>query len=125
MKTAIPVMYRDGDNYKIHGCLVADGAITDSDREKLKASLHNGELYLPLQLGLDYYGTDWSSYDPDDCDHPWHEMGVDEIDVAEESKLRLPGRHVEHVGSVDAFVRRVAAASSVGWDSKRYSPDAS
>ena len=125
MKTAIPVMYRDGDNYKIHGCLVADGAITDSDREKLKASLHNGDLYLPLQLGLDYYGTDWSSYDPDDCDHPWHEMGVDEIEVAEDGKLRLPSQHVEHVGAVDTFVRRVAAASSVGWDSKRYCPDAS
>jgi hypothetical protein len=125
MKTAIPVLYRDRDNYKIHGCLVAYGAITDSDREKLKASLHNEERYLPLQLGLDYYGTDWSSYDPDDCDHPWHEMGVGDIEVAEDGKLRLPGQHVEHVGAVDAFARRVAAASSVGWDSKRYCPDAS
>ena len=123
-QTVIPVMYRDGDNYKIHGTIVAEGSITNAERESLREALDSGEYYLPLQLGLEYYGTDWSSYDPDDSDHPWHEMGVDEITVEDDGDLRAGTNHVEHVGPVSAFVRKVAAANSVGWDAKRYAPDA-
>ena len=124
--TLIPVMYRDANNYKIHGTLVADGAITPTEIETLKKSLSDGEYYLPLQLGLDYYGTDWSSYDPDDSDHPWHEMLLDDIEVEDsDDDFEFFDRHVERVGAVDVFVRKIAAASSVGWDTKRYSPDAS
>lgn len=124
VQTVIPVMHRDASNYKIHGNIVAIGAITDTDRERLRKSLNSGTYYLPLQLGLDFFGTDWASYGTYDDDHPWHEMLVDEITVAEDGDDSWFGTdHVEHVGPIGAFVNKVAAAASVGWDAKRYSPD--
>ena len=125
-QTVIPVMYRDSSNWKTHGRLVALGVITPGEIEKLRGALDRGEHYLPLQLGLDYYGTDWSGYDPDDLDHPWHEMLLDEITIAEEGDDRWFGTdHVEHVGPVSEFITRIVAASSAGWDENRYAPDAS
>lgn len=121
-QTVIPVMHRDASNYKIHGVLVALGAITAAQIETLKASLDGGEYYLPLQLDLDFYGTDWGSYGDD---HPWHEMAVDEITVLDDGDDSwFGGNHVEHVGPIDTFVRRVEAAAAAGWDPQRYAPDA-
>lgn len=125
-QTAFPVMYRDGANYKTYGTLVGDGEISAAELETLRKSLCGGDQYLPLQLGLDYYGTDWSGYDPEDYDHPWHEMFVDEITVEDGGDdLRFNTPHVEHVGPVSEFITRIAAASSAGWDENRYAPAAS
>jgi hypothetical protein len=53
-------------------------------------------------------------------------MFVDEITVeADGDDLRHNTPHVEHVGPVSTFVRKIAAASSVGWDENRYAPAAS
>jgi len=126
-QTVFPVVYRDGANYKTYGTLVAEGAMTDAEHDLLKKSLDAGEMYLPLQLGLEYYGTDWSGYNPDDYDHPWHEMLVDEITIEDPERdfnwFNTP--HVEYLGPVSEFVRAVAAAAAAGWDESRYAPDAS
>lgn len=124
--TVIPVMHRDASNYKIHGVLVATGAITDAEVEVLKRSLDSGTYYLPLQVGLDFFGTDWPSYGSYDDDHPWHEMLVEEITIAEDGDDSwFGGEHVEHVGPISDFVKRMATAAAAGWDEKRYAPDAS
>lgn len=121
--TVIPVMHRDASNYKIHGVLVATGAITDAEAEELERSLDSGTYYLPLQLGLDFFGTDWASYGSYDDDHPWHEMLVAEITVTEDGDDSwFSGAHVEHVGPISDFVRRVSAAAAAGWDENRYAP---
>lgn len=125
-QTVIPVMHRDSSNYKIHGVLVAIGAITDDEIATLTAALDSGTYYLPLQLGLDFFGTDWASYGSYGDDHPWQEMLVEQITIAEDGDDSwFGGEHVEHVGPVSEFVRSVAAAAAAGWDAKRYAPDAS
>lgn len=123
--SVIPVMHRDSSNYKIHGVLVATGAITPAETEELRRSLDSATYYLPLQVGLDFFGTDWPSYGSCDDDHPWHEMLVDRITVTDDGDDSwFGGEHVEHVGPVSEFVRRIAAAAAAGWDEKRYTPTA-
>jgi len=123
--TVIPVLYRDLGNFKVHGTLIADGAMTDAEWTTLRDSLDSGEYYLPLQLDLDFYGTDWGSYGDYGDDHPWHEMAVEEITVLDDGDDSwFGGNHVEHVGPIDTFVRRVEAAAAAGWDPQRYAPDA-
>lgn len=74
MNTRFCYMYRDADNYKQHGEVVFAGDATDADIALIASKLHDGECFLPADVGLSplqgryHTGIDLS------VDHVWHEV---------------------------------------------------
>lgn len=119
LATVIPVQYRDGANYKIRAAIVLDGAITGSQIEAVRASLFEGEFYVPGQLGMEHLGTGaWPSF-PCEDDHGWHEMDLAGIEVvaADPGDEWRFGDVVDTgaVVAVEQFVERVIEAAAAGW----------
>lgn len=109
--TLIPYLYRDGDNYKSTGVLLADGAITETQVAAMRDVLDVDDRFIPAQLGLPHLGVGMIGF-PDDSDHTWHELGVDEITTSTDAR---PSEVIE-VGDITVFVDRFVAAGAQGWD---------
>ena len=69
MYTKIEYLYRDAGNWKQYNEFIVSGALALSD---LKPYLHDGEFFIPGELGLDNLFP--VPFDEDD--HPWHEILV-------------------------------------------------
>lgn len=114
-QTIIPVIYRDAAAYKAHTTYVADGAITDEQKTTLTGALHDGEFFIPMDLGYEHLGPQldaWSETPfPGDDDHPWHELDVEDITV--EGNGPTDGITV---GTVSEFIAAMVAASTAGWN---------
>ena len=74
MNTLLEYLYRDASNYKQHGSVVLQGAISLKD---IRPLLIDGEYFIPSQAGLPdlrpqfkVQGFDYPTGD----DHEWHEI---------------------------------------------------
>lgn len=115
--TCIPVMYRDGSNYKACGDILLEGIITDAQIATLRSHLDADAYYVPGQLGLSHLALEeWpgSSYDDD---HNWHEMYPDEIRTSTHAGATpIIEKGTQQAGTVDAFLAKVQGAAAAGWD---------
>jgi hypothetical protein len=117
--TTIPTMYSDAANYKAYGEIHLRGELTDAHKATLRAALSEGVFYVPRQLGLDHHGPGASSSFPDDFDHGWQHLQLDEAVVEDRDPDFRPlfvAANAEQGGTVEDFVARVVAASHAGWD---------
>lgn len=113
-KTTIPVMYRDGANWKEFATYIGDGSITPEQIKALSDSLDVDGTFIPTQIGQRHLGASMAGF-PGPDDHVWHEMLVDDIQVFDDLDNRS-GLDGEHVGPVDQFVAAMVAAARDGWD---------
>lgn len=107
--TAIPVMYRDGHNYKKSRTLLFAGAITPEQTELLRASLDEGVYFIPTQVGLRHLGHAMESF-PNDADHSWHELLLGDIEVT--TVTELP----DDLPDLNEFLSTMRGAAKEGWD---------
>ncbi|SHU73226.1 Uncharacterised protein [Mycobacteroides abscessus subsp. abscessus] len=116
--TVIPVMYRDAANWKVHGVLRLDGAITPEQVTALRLCLSEGLYFVPHMLGFEHFGDgEWRSF-PCEDDHDWHEMYLDEFKVVDltQGGSSLPtAEKLMHGGSVATFLDTFIAVSACGW----------
>lgn len=108
--TVLPVMYRDGDNYKRHDSIIVAGEFTPADIEALRSTLDEGEHYAPVDVGLPHL-LDESDWSRNDSDHCWHELSLDrDLDVR-------PLRLSETIAfeSAAEMIAKFAEASAAGW----------
>lgn len=108
----IPVMYRDADNYKSNGSYHVEGEFTPEQKERLRATLHGGDRFLPGQIGGDHLGGNSFDFDAD-ADHPWHELDTSEIYVSDYPEG-------DSFGTPEDFVAQFEKAASDGWDEVTY-----
>ncbi|HBA60924.1 MAG TPA: hypothetical protein DCZ92_08905 [Elusimicrobia bacterium] len=74
MNTLLEYLYRDASNYKQHGSVVLQGAISLKDIQPL---LIDGEYFIPSQAGLpdlQHKFKDQGFEYPTEDDHAWHEI---------------------------------------------------
>ncbi|MCV6988657.1 hypothetical protein H7I87_00290 [Mycobacterium timonense] len=114
--TTIPVCYRDYADYRWHGDIRLEGAITPQQVGALRAALVDGALYAPLQVGLTHCGAEESRMFPGVNDHGWHEMDLDGITIDEWRPSRLGCvSGPDEAGTVAEFVARMQRAAAAGW----------
>ena len=114
--THIPVMYRDGANYKSYGTIVLEGAISPTQIVELRRYLsENGfgtPQFKPLALGMAHHAYGEGSWN-DDHDHPWHDALLDDIEIVEGPQCF--GDYIERPGTVGEFIAAVKKQSESGW----------
>ncbi|WP_457180760.1 hypothetical protein [Mycobacteroides abscessus] len=111
------MMYRDAANWKVHGVLRLDGAITPEQVTALRLCLSEGLYFVPHMLGFEHFGDgQWRSF-PCEDDHDWHEMYLDELKVVDaEGVSSVPtAQKVMQGGTVATFIDTFIAVSACGW----------
>mgnify|MGYP000880878141 CR=1 FL=1 len=64
--------YRDADNYKTFNSIILEGELTKEQINHMKSILHEGEYFLPIDVGV----SALYPAEPDlDIDHIWHTWG--------------------------------------------------
>lgn len=101
--TVLQYMYRDGANWKQLGRTVFSGRITREDVVAIVDALHDGEWFIPGQIGLEDLQEGW---DPQ-YDHPFHSICCFELTLESAND-----------GEIGDFVK---AFTTVKWK-KRYRP---
>ena len=74
MNTLLKYLYRDASNYKQHGSVVLEGAISLKD---IRTLLIDGEYFIPSQAGLPDLQQKFKDQGfeyPTEDDHAWHEI---------------------------------------------------
>ena len=112
MNTRINYLYRDRDNYKVHGMETIRGEITEKQIERICESLHGGEYFLPAMVGLP--ALSFGDYIPE-VDHPWCELGAMSFDLTEHKPTVQM--------STEELVEKFTRAAQTGWSESKL-PDA-
>jgi hypothetical protein len=112
MFTTLPYQYRDGANFKESSAIVLNGVLTASDIAAITATLESGEKFIPYDLQLDIAELqDRLPSFPDEDDHVFHELLLEELDVSD----TVP--EGTSTIDVDDFLKAFAAVRSRrGWD---------
>lgn len=82
MNTAIPYLYRDSSNYKVHDELVVEGELTTAGIASIREVLIDGVWFDPVPLNLRHRGSELANF-PTDDDHDWHELVLDDVNLTE------------------------------------------
>jgi len=109
--TIVPIMYRDADNWKDKGVIALVGQATEELRARLQRTLHDGENYLPTQIGHDHLGTTHENWPDEQVDHCWHELDVTEIE-----QIHGDPQQFGAAETFEEFVQRMEQARRDGWD---------
>lgn len=81
MLTRINYLYRDASNYKRQNEIYVNGVFTEAQKERIIASLYEGEYFIPCAIG---WPETRISGDYDDDDHCWFELNKNDFcEVAE------------------------------------------
>ena len=104
--TMFSYLYRDASNYKKANAIVSRGAFQNSDEDTVKASLLDGENFIPRQIGLPEERFDKLSED----DHCWFEY----------MELCLTDAKPTIDLSIEQLVERFRAVGSSGWRDDMY-----
>ena len=108
MNTRFSYLYRDGDNYKAYGEVIASGSVTEKEKKTLTASLLYGDNFIAHQVGFPeiFLFSPVGNYESTEMDHTLHEFGeaTDTFDLATDDRSAAE--------IVAAFVR----AKAEGWD---------
>lgn len=69
-------LYRDASNYKVGGCLLLTGSLSETNEAEIKACLDAGIYFVAEQVGIPpLYESLWEMSDgPTDDDHAFHEF---------------------------------------------------
>jgi hypothetical protein len=70
--TRIDYLYRDRSNYKQHASVVLAGELSAREVDDIGATLRDGELFIPAQVGLPELQDRFPAWTDDD--HVWHEL---------------------------------------------------
>ena len=100
--TVFSYLYRDAANYKIHGHLWLEGALSAEERARFQALLEDGEFFIAEQVGVPALQAEPLGAD----DHVWHEF------AGFEQKDKLPRGEIMH-GSCREFIGRFEAVANV------------
>ncbi len=114
--TALTIQYRDGANYKTRSTIVLEGRLTPDLFQRLKASLDEGEYFVPQQIGLKNPALNFLEHDgfPNaDLDHGWCELEEAESDFSDLYPSCLTDSPATSGITVEAFVK---ACESTSWD---------
>lgn len=82
MNTEITYLYRDAANYKTVNTAIVKGLLTDQEISRIISCLHDGEYFIPGQVGLPE--NRGFAYDKD-LDHIWFELDVNSFGPTEKS----------------------------------------
>ena len=95
--TKISYLYRDADNYKTYNECIVAGSLSESQQKTIIDCLHEGEYFIPRQVGLPEKRFDdgWT-----DADHCWFELSEDSF----ESTADTPTIALRASDLVEAFV---------------------
>ena len=102
----IEYLYRDGSNYKEYDTLLLAGEWKPEHTARIEATYHEGEWFLPEQVGLNcLVAAIPGSYEDD---HPWHEFwGLDDVRYAS-----VPAS----TRTIEDFVAAMERAAAEGWN---------
>lgn len=110
--TLLPVSYADASNHKQHATYVAEGAITDTQRQAIAGCVDGDGFFIPTQVGQSHLGQTMVQF-PGEDDHVWHTMDCDGIEIVDV----LPAHdRLVMVGPVDEFVNLMVTEHATGWD---------
>ena len=110
--TLLRYLYRDASNHKAHGAAVLSGAATPEHDHRLRASLIDGEYFIPEKLGLPSLRErlcEYSGGAPTEDDHVLHELvelraaTVKEVDAGPTA------------GQLDEMLERFEREARSGW----------
>jgi len=102
-------MYRDASNYKQFGYVIFSGKPTPKDAGCVIGNLHEGDFFIPEDVGLQSLQEKFESVSIDD--HPWHE--IDFRTCTERSPFELTSEDPTDERSVHQFAKEFAQTS---WD---------
>jgi hypothetical protein len=118
--TRVNYLYRDADNYKQFGSALLYGTISDEQKCIIAATLDDGDgHFIPDQIGWEHPGRNMSTW-PSSSDHCWAEIDMEDattFEVIDDTTSRAG--EIIH-GTVDAWVKQMLEAKSIGWDDARY-----
>jgi hypothetical protein len=114
MNSKFSYLYRDASNYKQFGDVVFPGGYTEQDKDLLLGNLHDGDFFIPGDVGLPSLQSKFGSVSIDD--HPWHEINF--IGETERSPFELTREDPNDVRSVHQFAEEFAKAK---WDEMKAS----
>ena len=107
MNTQINYLYRDACNYKKFSSVTLSGEITEEQEAAIMGSLHDGEFFLPGQVGL----PDDNRYSGSVDDHPWFEL----------ENIELTGREPTTGMTLEELVGKFREARG-NWQTEKYYP---
>jgi len=102
LHTVFSYLYRDAANYKVHGRLWLEGALSAGDKARFQALLEDEEFFIPEQVGVPALQAERLGAD----DHVWHEF------VGFEQQAALPHGETLH-GSCREFIGRFDAVANM------------
>lgn len=100
--TVFEYLYRDASNYKAHGRLWLEGALSTEDRTRFLTLLEDNAFFIAEQVGIPALQVRQFGVD----DHVWHEFAGFKPQAA------LPRGEAVH-GSCREFIGRFEAVASV------------
>lgn len=112
MPTLFRYLYRDASNYKAHGAVVLSGVATPEHDRRLRATLIDGEYFIPEKVGLPSLRErlyEYSSGAPTADDHLLHEFVELRAATAEEVDAGTPA------GQLDEMLERFEREARSGW----------
>ena len=107
-------LYRDASNYKQFGYVVFSGEFTEQDKILMLGNLHEGDFFIPGNVGLPSLQEKFESVSIDD--HPWHE--IDFRRGTDRSPFELTREFPTDARSVHEFAEEFAKAK---WDGMKAS----
>jgi len=105
-------LYRDASNYKQFGYVVFKGLFNLNDVSSIMSNLHEGEFFIPEDVGLASLQENFDNASIDD--HPWHEIELGVNPVKE--LFALTCEFPTDVRNVHDFAEEFARAK---WDEKK------
>ena len=102
-------LYRDASNYKQFGYVVFSGEFTEQDKILMLGNLHEGDFFIPGNVGLPSLQEKFESVSIDD--HPWHEINF--IGETERSPFELTSENPTDIRSVHEFAKEFGKTK---WD---------
>lgn len=112
MHTLLRYLYRDASNYKAHGAVVVSGSATLEHEHRLRASLIDGEYFIPENVGLPSLRErlyEYSGGSPAEDDHVLHELVELRPATAEEAGAG------PCVGALDELLVCFEREAKAGW----------
>lgn len=81
--TKIEYLYRDIANWKQYGEAIFRGEITEEEKNAILDNLHEGNFFIPSQVGLNSL-QEGMPKESKDMNHIWHDLDADDIKLTSE-----------------------------------------
>ncbi len=110
--TLLTYLYRDTSNYKAHGAMIVSGKATPDHDHRLRASLIDGEYFIPEKVGMPSLRErlyEYSGGSPTEDDHLLHEFVELRAATAEELGAGTTA------GQLDELLERFEREARAGW----------